>query len=230
MTVAERIDYYHNIIAELERVEEEEIPNYSKGAERKVAYLYGEARQILSGLRSDLKTEFSGTRVEENGKKTRDGLTKRLYKSLSDEQIDNFPPPPDTAPPLPVSEWSSLQWGDNVVRWGLLIVGLCLLGGLLTRPMCVVGALFLLLFFVAMPPLPGWPDNPRAEGHYLFINKNIIEMLALLVLATTATGRWFGLDGLLQFLNPFRSSEAVSSKPPAANSPPRKAPQTVKVH
>ena len=47
------------------------------------------------------------------------------------------------------------------------------------------------MFFLAMPPLPGWPESPRAEGHYLYINKNIIEMLALLVLATTASGRWW---------------------------------------
>jgi len=58
------------------------------------------------------------------------------------------------------------------------------------------------MFFLAMPPLPGWPDSPRAEGHYLFINKNIIEMLALLTLATTASGRWVGLDGLIQVLCP----------------------------
>jgi len=68
----------------------------------------------------------------------------------------------------------------------------------------VAGALFLLLFFLAMPPFPGWPENPRAEGHYLFINKNIIEMLALLALATTRSGRWVGLDGLVQFLSPRR--------------------------
>jgi uncharacterized membrane protein YphA (DoxX/SURF4 family) len=79
-----------------------------------------------------------------------------------------------------------------------------LLLGLLTRPACLAGAGLLLLFYLAMPPLPGVPDPPRAEGHYLFINKNVIEMLALLVLATTRSGTWFGLDGLLQFLNPFR--------------------------
>jgi len=64
--------------------------------------------------------------------------------------------------------------------------------------------MFLLSFYLAMPPLPGWPDPPRAEGHYLLINKNIIEMLALLALATLPTGRWAGLDGLLQFLRPAR--------------------------
>ena len=83
-----------------------------------------------------------------------------------------------------------------------------LLLGLVTRLACVAGAAFLLMFFLAMPPLPGWPEGPRTEGHYLFINKNVIEMLALLVLATTRSGRWCGLDGLVQFLNPWRWRKA----------------------
>jgi hypothetical protein len=74
-----------------------------------------------------------------------------------------------------------------------------------------VGAYLLFMFFLAMPPLPGWPESPRAEGHYLFINKNVIEMLALLTLATTRSGRWAGLDGLLQFLRPRRWQNTPSS-------------------
>jgi uncharacterized membrane protein YphA (DoxX/SURF4 family) len=104
----------------------------------------------------------------------------------------------------PVTRWTMLEWSDFLVKYGILAVGLLLLVGLFTRTACVAGAGFLLLFFLAMPPLPGWPDSPRAEGHYLFINKNIIEMLALLVLATTPSGRWAGLDALVHFLNPFR--------------------------
>jgi hypothetical protein len=65
-----------------------------------------------------------------------------------------------------------------------------------------------------MPPLPGLPENPRAEGHYLFINKNTIEMLALLVLATTRSGSWLGLDALisciLKYL--FKSSGGAPAK------------------
>ena len=83
-------------------------------------------------------------------------------------------------------------------------VGACLLLGLLTRTACVGGAIFLLMFTLALPALPGLPINTRAEGTYLFVNKNMIEMLALLALATTRSGRWLGLDALLQFLNPWR--------------------------
>jgi len=104
----------------------------------------------------------------------------------------------------PWGQWDLLDWSDHIVKYGLAAVGVMLLVGLATRLACVAGAAFLLMFFLAMPPLPGWPESPRVEGHYLFINKNVIEMLALLVLATTRSGRWSGLDGVLQFLNPWR--------------------------
>lgn len=103
---------------------------------------------------------------------------------------------------LPVSSWSRLDWSDALVKWGVLLTGICLLLGVLTRTACIAGAVLLLMFFLAMPPLPGWPESPKAEGHYLFINKNIIEMFALLALATTRSGRWVGIDGVLQFLRP----------------------------
>ncbi len=104
-----------------------------------------------------------------------------------------------------------LDWSDFFVKWGILLVGTFLLAGFLTRTSCVVGACLLFMFFLAMPPLPGWPESPRTEGHYLFINKNIIEMLALLTLATTHSGRWAGLDGLLWFLCPCGWNKAARS-------------------
>lgn len=114
-------------------------------------------------------------------------------------------------PRRPIGAWSLLDWSDAIVKYGLVIVGGCLLAGFFTRTACMAGAGFLLLFFLAMPPLPGWPENPRAEGHYLYINKNIIEMFALLALATMRTGCWAGVDGLLHYLWPGRSQSAAGS-------------------
>jgi uncharacterized membrane protein YphA (DoxX/SURF4 family) len=116
-----------------------------------------------------------------------------------------------TLPGRPVSAWSLLDWSDFFVKWGITLTGALLLLGLLTRTSCVAGACLLLMFFLAMPPLPGWPESPRAEGHYWYINKNIVEMLALLTLATTRSGRWAGLDGLFQFLRPGRWRNASPS-------------------
>ena len=94
---------------------------------------------------------------------------------------------------------------DYLVAYSLMAIGICLLLGLFSRTACVGGAIFLLLLYLAMPPFPWLPDPPRpTEGHYLFVSKNLIEMLALLALATTRSGCWAGLDGFLQFLNPRR--------------------------
>jgi uncharacterized membrane protein YphA (DoxX/SURF4 family) len=102
------------------------------------------------------------------------------------------------------ADWTQQEWLDWLVAYGLTAVGVCLLTGFLTRSACVAGAVLLVMFYVSMPPFPGVPDNPRAEGHYLFVNKNLIECLALLALATVPTGRWLGLDGLFSVLNPVR--------------------------
>jgi uncharacterized membrane protein YphA (DoxX/SURF4 family) len=99
-----------------------------------------------------------------------------------------------------VGDWDRLDWIDFVTRWGLVVMGGCLLLGLFTRTACVAAALFLLSLYLSLPPFPWLPPNPRAEGHYLYVNKNLIELLALLALATTRSGRWLGLDALWPLL------------------------------
>ena len=51
--------------------------------------------------------------------------------------------------------------------------------------------------YLAVPALPWLPTGPPGEGNYLFVNKNVIEMLALFALAGIPTGRWFGVDALV---------------------------------
>jgi uncharacterized membrane protein YphA (DoxX/SURF4 family) len=107
------------------------------------------------------------------------------------------------APATRVEDTRLLDWADRLVAWGLTISGLGLLLGCFTRLSCLVGAALLLMFYISLPPLPGLPDNPMAEGKYLFVNKNLVEALALLALATTRSGRWFGVDALLAWIPPF---------------------------
>jgi uncharacterized membrane protein YphA (DoxX/SURF4 family) len=150
-------------------------------------------------------------------------MTEALDNVLTGAQKTQPPPSPVTQLPLSyIADWSRLDWADFLVKWGLLLVGLFLIAGLFTRTACVAAALFLLSFYLAMPPLPGLPENPRAEGHYLYINKNLIEMLACLALATTASGLWAGLDGLLQFLFPraWRSPQPAAEAPEASGARP----------
>ncbi len=92
--------------------------------------------------------------------------------------------------------WTRLDWINFSTTFGLMAIGGCLILGLLT-PMAALGAAaFLAMIYLSMPPWPGLPDNPKAEGHYFYVSKNLIEFIACLVIATTPTGLWIGLDAL----------------------------------
>ncbi len=93
--------------------------------------------------------------------------------------------------------WTELDRVDAITMWGLAICGFCLMAGFLTPLAALGGAGFLFLFYISMPPWPGLPPAPNAEGTYLFVNKNLIELFALLVLAATPSGLWFGVDAAL---------------------------------
>jgi uncharacterized membrane protein YphA (DoxX/SURF4 family) len=80
--------------------------------------------------------------------------------------------------------------------YGLVAIGFCLMVGFLTPLAAVSAAAFLAMIYLSMPPWPGLPPNPRAEGHYLIVSKNLVELLACLVIATTPSGHWIGFDAL----------------------------------
>ncbi len=103
---------------------------------------------------------------------------------------------------------------DFYTMWFIVAVGAMLMGGLFTRLVCVLGAGFLVMTYLAHPPFPWFPLPPNTEGNPVFINKNVIEAIALLALATFPTGRWLGLDALV--LRPFCRYRGECSK----NSPP----------
>lgn len=91
----------------------------------------------------------------------------------------------------------TMQLVDLLVPIGLLLVGLSLMLGLLTQVGCVAGALFLALFYLSAPPLSGMPQT-GAEGTYLFVNKNLIELAALLMLMAFRTGAIAGIDRVFE--------------------------------
>ena len=84
---------------------------------------------------------------------------------------------------------------NTQTMWGLTILGVLLLTGCCTRVAAVGGAVMLTTFYLAMPPWPGVPEAPGPEHSYI-VNKNFIEIVALLVIAALPTGQWFGLDRL----------------------------------
>ena len=93
--------------------------------------------------------------------------------------------------------WTSLDWVNWQTKYGLLVIGACLMLGFMTPLAALAAAGFLAMIYLSMPPWPGLPEGALVEGHYLYVNKNLIEMLACLVLASTPNGLWIGLDALL---------------------------------
>jgi thiosulfate dehydrogenase [quinone] large subunit len=86
---------------------------------------------------------------------------------------------------------------DFLNIWGLIFIGLGLIVGCFTRIATVAGMGLILLYYVCNPPLIGLYYAIPSEGHYLFINKNLVEMAALLVLLFFPTGKILGLDHII---------------------------------
>jgi thiosulfate dehydrogenase (quinone) large subunit len=86
---------------------------------------------------------------------------------------------------------------DLVTMWGLTIVGACLILGLFTRLASLAGLGFILLFYLAAPPLIGYFYAIPSEGSYLIVNKNLVELAALVVILLTGSGRFAGLDRIV---------------------------------
>ena len=84
---------------------------------------------------------------------------------------------------------------DVIVPLTLVAVGLGLMLGLLTQAASLAGIMLLAMFYVSAIPTSGLPE-PRLEGAYLLVNKNLIELIALAVVFAFRTGRIAGLDRL----------------------------------
>ncbi|QDT53744.1 DoxX [Caulifigura coniformis] len=160
------------------------------------------------------KTDFELAHLEATWAKIqakRTGLAgpiKALEKSLKDdatkmltrEQLGRGPAPREVTP---------LTKASDMAMWSLLILGPLLLVGLCTRLAAVAGAAMLLSFYLVVPPWPGVPQPPGPE-HSFIVNKNLIEVIALLAIAFMPTGSWFGLDGIFRWL--FRRGKAPATK------------------
>lgn len=115
------------------------------------------------------------------------------------------------AGPVP-ERWTPLKFTDIATITGLTGLGILLLLGLFTRFASLAAAFMLFNFYMAMPPWPGVPEIPGPE-HSFIINKNLIEVFALLAIAAVPTGQWFGLDRLLgTFIRNWRSDGKSGSE------------------
>jgi thiosulfate dehydrogenase (quinone) large subunit len=91
-----------------------------------------------------------------------------------------------------------LQVADFLNIWGLILVGLGLILGLFTRLSCYAGAALLALYYLSHPPLLNAIYAIPSEGNYMLVNKNLIELISLLVLALFPTGSIIGLDRFIR--------------------------------
>ena len=86
---------------------------------------------------------------------------------------------------------------DVAIALALLLTGLSLMLGLFTQTGAASALLLLVVFYLAHVPTHG-VIGPGAEGNYLYVNKNLVEAAAVLVLLLFRTGRIAGLDLLLE--------------------------------
>ncbi|MDR1938229.1 MAG: DoxX family membrane protein [Tannerellaceae bacterium] len=95
---------------------------------------------------------------------------------------------------------SLMHWVNALNVWGLILVGAGLFAGLFSKPCKLAAMLLLALYYLAYPPFAAFGSHIHAEGSYWIINKNLIELVALIVLYLFPSSSITGLD---RFINPF---------------------------
>lgn len=108
--------------------------------------------------------------------------------------------PAELAKPLPAKP-SMHERMNQVVIWTNIAIGACLIVGLFTRLSAWGGAAFLLLIVLAQPAWPSiYPPAHPSAGQALIVNKEFVEMTALVALGCLPVGRWGGLDFFIHHL------------------------------
>jgi len=94
------------------------------------------------------------------------------------------------------SSGALLQAVDILNIFGLILIGLALITGLLSRVASIAGVLLLTLYYFAYPPF-GDSLLSADEGHVYIIDRNFIEAVALLVLIFLKE-RGYGIETLIK--------------------------------
>lgn len=81
--------------------------------------------------------------------------------------------------------------------YGLTLIGLSLILGCFSRYASLGAIAFLVLFYLSHPPFIGADYMMPTEGSYLWVDKNLIEIVALMVLVYFPTSHIIGLDKLI---------------------------------
>lgn len=83
----------------------------------------------------------------------------------------------------------------NIINiFGLTLVGLGLITGCFSRLASIGAIAFLIMFYLSHPPFIGAESMMPSEGSYLWVDKNLIEIGALMVLIYFPTSHIIGFD------------------------------------
>ncbi len=83
---------------------------------------------------------------------------------------------------------------DVVNIWALIVIGLALMLGLFSRWALIAGIVLISLYYLSHVPFINAQYAAPGEGNYLFVDKTLIEIVAMFVLLTIPAGRDIGLD------------------------------------
>ena len=86
---------------------------------------------------------------------------------------------------------------DFLNIWGLILIGLALILGILSRFAIISGILLLAFYYLSHPALLGQDYIMPREGSYFIVNKTLIELFALAVLYVFPTSKIIGIDHLI---------------------------------
>ena len=87
-----------------------------------------------------------------------------------------------------------LKTVDLLNIWGLIAIGLGLVLGAFSRIAIIAGIILMGLYYFSHPPFIGLKYSLPMGGSYLFVNKILIELAALIVLFVFPTSKEIGLD------------------------------------
>ena len=85
---------------------------------------------------------------------------------------------------------------DFMNIWGQILIGIGLILGLFSTWAAYAGALLIFFYYIAIPPF---------TNSYTFIDKNLLELFAFLVLAVFPTSQIIGIDLLINKLKKRKS-------------------------
>jgi len=105
---------------------------------------------------------------------------------------------------------------DTFNAYGLTIIGIALILGLFTRVALWSGVILLATYYLAYPPFGGFSYGAPSEGSYLLVNKNLIELITMILLSLAGTDRFYSLD-MLRKKKSSKSNDASPQTEKAGN-------------